>query len=80
MVGMTGDGINDAPALQKSGCGLCHGAPARQWPREAGGCSVILDNNFSSIAKAILYGRTIFKSIRKFIVFQLTVNLCAVGV
>ena len=47
--------------------------------KEAGDI-VILDDNFASIAKAILYGRTIFKSIRKFIVFQLTMNLCAVGV
>ena len=39
----------------------------------------VLDNNFYSIANAILYGRTIFKSIRKFIIFQLTVNLCAVS-
>ena len=38
---------------------------------------VILDDNFLSISKAILYGRTIFKSIRKFIIFQLTINLCA---
>ena len=41
---------------------------------------VILDNNFLSIAKAVLYGRTIFKSIRKFIIFQLTINFCAVAV
>ena len=41
---------------------------------------VILNDNFASIAKSILYGRTIFKSIRKFIIFQLTMNLCAVGV
>ena len=47
--------------------------------KEAGDI-VILDDNFASIAKAVLYGRTIFKSIRKFIVFQLTMNLCAVGV
>ena len=47
--------------------------------KEAGDI-VILDDNFQSIGKAILYGRTIFKSIRKFIVFQLTMNLCAVGV
>jgi len=40
---------------------------------------VILDDNFLSISKAILYGRTIFKSIRKFIIFQLTVNLCAIS-
>ena len=41
---------------------------------------VILDDNFASITRAILYGRTIFHSIRKFIVFQLTMNFCAVGV
>ena len=47
--------------------------------RDAGDI-VILDNNLLSISKAVLYGRTIFKSIRKFITFQLTMNLCAVGV
>ena len=47
--------------------------------KEAGDI-VILDDNFLSISKAILYGRTIFKSIRKFIIFQLTINLCAVTV
>lgn len=47
--------------------------------KEAGDI-VILDDNFASIARAVLYGRTIFKSIRKFIVFQLTMNFCAVGV
>ena len=41
---------------------------------------IILDNNLSSIAKAVLYGRTIFKSIRKFITLQLTMNFCAVGI
>lgn len=46
--------------------------------KEAGDI-VILDDNFASINKAILYGRTIFKSIRKFIIFQLTINLCAVS-
>ena len=47
--------------------------------KEAGDI-VILNNHIASIARAVLYGRTIFKSIRKFIVFQLTMNLCAVGV
>jgi magnesium-transporting ATPase (P-type) len=47
--------------------------------KEAGDI-VILDDNIASITRAILYGRTIFKSIRKFIIFQLTMNLCAVGV
>lgn len=76
VVAVTGDGINDAPAIKHSDVGIAMGKTGSEITKEAADV-ILLDDSFSTIVKAVAFGRNVFKNLQRFILFQLSVNVSA---
>lgn len=79
IVGVTGDGTNDGPALKTANVGFSMGVSGTEIAKEASDI-ILMDDNFSSIVKAIMWGRCVNDAVRKFLQFQITVNITAVTI
>jgi Ca2+-transporting ATPase len=79
VVAVTGDGTNDAPALHEADIGLSMGMQGTEVAKESSDI-IILDDNFSSVVKVVRWGRSVYANIQKFIQFQLTLSVAAIGI
>jgi Ca2+-transporting ATPase len=77
VVAVTGDGINDAPAIKQADVGFAMGITGSEITKEASDV-ILLNDSFSTVVKAIEFGRSVYRNLQRFILFQLTVNLSAV--